>query len=327
LGNVVDPLRVVQEHGADIIRLWTMLSDYSEDIRISKESLKVTADLYRRIRNTYRYLLGALDGFSEAERIPAEQYKDMPELERLVLHWLKELDVEIRGNVEKYNFNRIIHRLHNFCANELSAFYFDIRKDRLYCDRPDSFERRATRTVMADIFSCLSAWFAPYLCFTSEEAWSFRPDGIGAEDSVHLRPFPSLPESWRQAHLAEKWARVMDVRRVVLGALEPHRQNKTIGSSLEAHPTLYLDQAITDIDFAELCITSQMTVKTGPAPADAFTLPDVPGVGVVFAKATGRKCERCWKILPDVGSDPDYPDLSTRDADAVRWYQQNKKAA
>lgn len=327
LGNVVDPLEMVETHGADIIRLWTMLSDYNEDIRIGKDTLKLTADLYRRIRNTFRYLLGALDGFDAAERIPADQYRDMPELERLVLHWLKELDGEMRGHIADYNFNRIIHGLHNFCTNELSAFYFDIRKDRLYCDRPDSFERRATRTVMAEIFSCLSAWFAPYLCFTAEDAWAHRPDGIGAEASVHLRTFPDLPAGWSDAALAEKWAYVMDVRRVVLGALEPHRQNKTIGSSLEAHPVLYLDTPLDGIDFAELCITSQLSVERAAAPADAFTLPDVPGVAVVFKKAEGKKCQRCWKILPDVGADPDYPDLSARDADAVRWYQQNRRAA
>lgn len=318
---------MIESHGADIIRLWTMLSDYNEDIRIGKDTLKLTADLYRRIRNTFRYLLGALDGFDAAERVPADQYKDMPELERLVLHWLKELDGEMRGHIADYNFNRIIHGLHNFCTNELSAVYFDIRKDRLYCDRPDSFERRATRTVMAEIFSCLSVWLAPYLCFTAEEAWMHRPDGIGSEDSVHLRAFPALPERWSDAALAEKWVRVMDVRRVVLGALEPHRRDKTIGSSLEAHPVLYLDAPLAGVDFAELCITSQVSVEHASAPGDAFTLPDVPGVGVVFKKADGKKCQRCWKILPDVGVDPDYPDLSVRDADAVRWYQQNKKAA
>ncbi|MBI2233967.1 MAG: isoleucine--tRNA ligase [Micavibrio aeruginosavorus] len=329
LGNVVDPLEMMEVHGADIIRLWTMLSDYNEDIRIGKDTIKLTGDLYRRIRNTFRYLLGALDGFSAAERVPESEYKDMPELEQLVLHWLKTMDTRVRHCIADYDYSRLIQELHNFCTNELSAFYFDIRKDRLYCDRPDLFERRAARTVMAELFNCLTAWLAPYLCFTAEEAWSHRPRGVFEEaESVHLRRFPELPAAWSNPALEEKWRNVMNIRRVVLGALEPKRAEKVIGSSLEAHPVVYLKQAPDNIDLAEICITSQVTVKTGAeAPADAFRLADVPDVAVVFAAAEGAKCQRCWKVLPDVGRDPDYPDLSARDADAVRWYMKNRKAA
>ncbi|AGH98810.1 isoleucine--tRNA ligase [Micavibrio aeruginosavorus] len=333
LGNVVDPLKMMDEHGADIIRLWTMLSDYSEDIRIGKDTLKVTADLYRRIRNTFRYLLGALDGFDKSEMVPESEYKNMPELEQLVLHWLAEIDGDVRGHIENYEFGRLAHRLHNFCAGELSAFYFDIRKDRLYCDRPDSFERRACRTVMAKIFDCLVTWLAPILAFTAEDAWNYRPRGVFAQDtdSVHLRTFPVIPADWKNEELATKWATLQDIRRVILGALEPKRKDKTIGSSLEAHPVVYLNadmaKLVEGIDLAELSITSQASVKTETAPADAFTLNDVPGVAVVFTRAEGGKCQRSWRIVPDVGSDPEYPDLSARDADAVRWYQQNKKAA
>jgi isoleucyl-tRNA synthetase len=329
LGNVVDPLEMMQQHGADIIRLWTMLADYSEDIRIGKDSLKVTADLYRRIRNTFRYLLGALDGFDKGEMLQPGEYKNLPELEQLALHWLAEMDAKVRGHVENYEFGKLVHLLHNFCNEELSAFYFDIRKDRLYCDRPDLFERRACRTVMFHIYDCLVTWLAPVLAFTAEDAWQFRPAAAGNEPSVHLRTFPSLPAAWRNDALATKWATIRDARRVVLGALEPKRADKTIGSSLEAAPVLYVADAASfaGVDMAEICITSQITVKSGDAPGGAFTLPDVKGAGVVFAKAEGKKCLRCWKILPDVGSDPEYPDLSARDADAVRWFKQNKMAA
>ena len=329
LGNVVDPLEMIDVHGADIVRLWAMLSDYSEDIRISKDTMKLTGDLYRRLRNTFRYLLGALDGFSAGERLQQGEYKDMPELEQLVLHWLKDMDNTVQSCIADYDFSRLIHTLHNFCTNELSSFYFDIRKDRLYCDRPDLFERRAARTVMAEIFNCLTAWLAPYLCYTAEEAWEQRPRGVFEDvESVHLRLFPALPAQWSNPALADKWQRVMDIRRVVSGALEPKRAEKVIGSSLEANPVIYLDQPLENVDFAEVCITSEITVKVGAEmPQDAFRLPDVAGVAVVFAKAEGQKCQRCWKILPDIGSDPDYPDLSARDADAVRWYMKNRKAA
>ena len=329
LGNVVDPLEMMEQQGADIIRLWTMLSDYSEDIRIGKDTMKLTGDLYRRIRNTFRYLLGALDGFDKGEMLQANEYKNLPELEQLVLHWLSDTDAKVRGHIQNYEFGRLVHLLHNFCNNELSAFYFDIRKDRLYCDRPDLFERRACRTVMFHIYDCLVTWLAPVLAYTAEDAWNYRPAAASNEASVHLRTFPAIPAAWKNDALAAKWETIRDARRVVLGALEPKRADKTIGSSLEAAPVLYVadDAAFAGIDMAEICITSQITVKKGAAPADAFTLPDVKDSGVVFAKAEGKKCLRCWKILPDVGSDPEYPDLSARDADAVRWFKQHKMAA
>lgn len=325
VGNVVDPLEMIEVHGADIIRLWTMLSDTSEDIRISKETLKVTADLYRRLRNTFRYLLGALDGFTAAERIPASDYAKMPELEQLVLHWLKEKDTLVRDGIQLYDFNRIIHGLHNFCTNELSAFYFDIRKDRLYCDRPDSFERRATRTVMAEIFNCLTAWLAPYLCFTAEEAWSQRPAGaFDTIESVHLRTFPDLPAAWENNDLALKWTRILEIRGRVLGHLEKMRADKTIGSSLEAKVNIALppaDKSIFDsIDMAEMCIVSNASLS--------FPSGEQSGNSTIDAEsADGCKCDRCWKVLPDVGSDKDHKGLCKRCVDAVRWYTTNKKAA
>jgi isoleucyl-tRNA synthetase len=286
LGNIVDPLQVMKESGADILRLWTVTSNYSEDIRIGKDTLKLNSDLYRRIRNTFRFLLGALDGFSESEKIAPADYSKMPELEKLVLHWIAEMDSDIRAAIESHDYNTMIQKLHLFCSNELSAFYFDIRKDRLYCDRPDGFERRACRTVLYHLFECLVTWFAPILAFTSEEAWGYRPASMMPNvASVHLTTFPTIPSIWKNEALATKWEKIRDVRRVVLGALEPKRADKTIGSSLEAHPQIYVDANIAnilkDIDMAEIAITSQATVSTAAAPANSFSLSDVAGVAVV----------------------------------------------
>jgi isoleucyl-tRNA synthetase len=332
LGNVTDPNDILAQYGADILRLWTVTSDYSEDVRIGKDTLKNAADLYRRIRNTFRFLLGALDGFSEAEKVASSDYSKIPELEQLVLHWIAEMDSDIQTSINKHDYNSVIQKLHLFCSNELSAFYFDIRKDRLYCDRPDGFERRACRTVLYHLFECLVTWFAPILAFTAEEAWAHRPAPLMPDiNSVHLTTFPTIPVHWKNEALATKWDKIRDVRRVVLGALEPKRADKTIGSSLEAHPHIYVDVSVSEIlkgvDMAEICITSQATLSVSNAPANSFSLGDVVGVAVIFAMAEGQKCERCWKILPEVGSDKDYPTLTKRDADAVRYYMSLKKAA
>lgn len=332
LGNVIDPNDILAQYGADILRLWTVTSDYSEDVRIGKDTLKNAADLYRRIRNTFRFLLGALEGFSETEKIATSDYSKMPELEKLVLHWIAEMDGDIQTSINKHDYNSVIQKLHLFCSNELSAFYLDIRKDRLYCDRPDGFERRACRIVLYHLFESLVTWFAPILAFTAEEAWAHRPAPLMPDvNSIHLTTFPSIPATWKNEALATKWDKIRDVRRVVLGALEPKRADKTIGSSLEAHPYIYVDASVSEIlkgvDMAEICITSQATLSVSNAPANSFSLNDVAGVAVIFAMAEGQKCERCWKILPEVGSDKDYPTLTKRDADAVRYYMSLKKAA
>jgi len=332
LGNIVDPLQVMKEHGADILRLWTVTSNYSEDIRIGKDTLKLNSDLYRRIRNTFRFLLGALDGFHESEKIAIAEFSKIPELEQLVFHQLATMDADIRAAIDAHDYNTMIQKLHHFCSVDLSAFYFDIRKDRLYCDRPDAFERRACRTVLYHLFECLVTWFSPILAFTAEEAWGYRPASLMPDiESVHLTTFPTIPATWKNDVLAKKWDKIRDVRRVVLGALEPKRADKTIGSSLEAHPQIYVDSDVAEtlhsIDIAEIAITSQATIIVAIPPATSFILNDVEKVGVVFELAKGQKCQRCWKILPEVGSDIDYPTLSKRDADAVRYYEGIKKAA
>ncbi len=332
LGNTVAPEDILKDFGADILRLWTVTSDYSSDVRIGKDAMKNTGDLYRRFRNTFRYLLGAIDGFTPSERIADSEYANMPALEKYILARLAAVDAEICAAIDRHDYNSYIQALHHFCNSDLSSFYFDIRKDRLYCDRPDLFERRAYRTVMAHLFEAMVTWLAPVLPFTTEESWSYRPKAVfGDEASVHLRQFFKTNPEWSKAASLDDWQKILAVRDVVLGALEPKRADKTIGSALEAKPEIYVsaayEAALKTVDMAEICITSGVVVKSGAAPAGAFALQAVPDVGVVFAKAEGQKCQRCWKILPEVGSDKEYPDLSPRDADAVRWYAQHQKAA
>ena len=320
LGNAVDPLKVIQQSGAEIIRLWTMSCDYSEDQRIGPEIIKANTDAYRKLRNGFRFLLGNLADFDEAEKVAAA---DMPELERYMLHRLAELDALVRENYTHFDFRKIYQALFNFMTVDLSAFYFDIRKDTLYCDAHSSLERRACRTVMDMAFHCLTRWLAPVLCFTTEEVWQSR-FGV-SDDSVHLQQFITPDAAWHDAALAAKWDKIRTIRRVVTGALEIERREKRIGSSLEAAPVLYIDDAdlqsvIAGQNMADICITSQIDIRHAAAPADAFTLDDVNGVGVVPAMAEGQKCQRSWKILPDVGSVDGYPDLSPRDAAAVAEY-------
>jgi isoleucyl-tRNA synthetase len=316
LGNIVSPQEVVAKYGADVLRLWVVGSDYSEDLRIGTEILKQHADVYRRFRNTFRFLLGNLNGFSEAERIDPLQ---APELERWVLHRIAELDRQLRQACDGLLFHTLFAELHTFCAVELSAFYFDVRKDALYCDAIDSPRRRAARTVLDILFDCLSAWLAPFLCFTAEEAWMHRHGG--RRGSVHLRLFPEVPATWQDEALAAKWASLRRLRRVVTGALELERAAKRIGSSLQASPRVwsapqYLEAA-QGVDLAELCITSGLKMERGEAPADAFRLADVPGVAVQVELAEGERCERCWQVLPDVGLHARHPRLCQRCVDAV----------
>jgi isoleucyl-tRNA synthetase len=317
LGNVVAPQEVTQQSGADILRLWVVASDYSEDLRIGPEILKYQTEIYRRLRNTLRYLLGALDGFTEAEAIVVE---GMPELDRWVLHRLAELDRVVREGIEAFDFHGLFTALHNFCAVDLSAFYFDIRKDRLYCDPPGDPRRRAVRTVLDRCFDCLARWLAPVLCFTAEEAWLAR-HGEDPRRSVHLELFAEIPAAWHDPALGERWEKLRDLRRVVTGALELERGAKRIGASLQAAVELFVPEPMVDllrgVDLAELCITSAGTVRAGAVPADAFALPDVPGVGARVVLAAGARCERCWRVLPEVGHVDGHDDLCRRCAEAV----------
>ncbi len=316
-GTGVDPADIIKQSGADILRLWVTSTDYVEDQRIGRDILKFQVDAYRRLRNTLRYLLGALDGFSEVERVEAAK---MPELERLMLHRLWSLDRLVRQAVADFDLNAINRAVHDFCALELSAFYFDIRKDTLYCDGEDTLTRRACRTVMDQLFSCLTAWLAPILCFTAEEAWWAR--GTGPEASVHMRTFPDLPADWEDQELAARWDKIKAVRRVMTGAIELQRAEKKLGSALQAAPRVFvreeaLSRLLASVDLAEIAITSGAALEVGGGPDAAFRLEEVPGVAVVVEAAEGDKCQRCWQILPDVGSVPGYDDLCRRCAEVV----------
>ncbi len=327
LGNVVAPQDVIRQSGAEILRLWAMSSDYAEDLRIGPEIIKANVESYRKLRNTLRYLLGNLSHYQDSLAVP---YAEMPELERYMLARLAELSDAVREGYWAYDFKRAFHALLNFAVNDLSAFYFDIRKDALYCDPYDSVTRRAALTVLDRLFAALTAWLAPMLCFTMEEAWLNRFPGDQA--SVHLRQFPEIPAEWRDDALAEKWRKVRAVRRVVTGALEIERKEGRIGSSLEAAPKVYiadkeLRAALSGIDLAEIAITSGARLMLGEGPDSAFRLDDVKGVAVVFERAQGTKCARSWKVLAEVGSDPEFPELSPRDAEAVRQFDSRRVEA
>ncbi|HXV01498.1 MAG TPA: isoleucine--tRNA ligase [Caulobacteraceae bacterium] len=319
VGNSVEPQEIIAASGAEILRLWAALSDYSEDQRIGRTILQTTTDAYRKLRNTMRYLLGALDGFTETEAVGLA---DLPPLERYILHRLWRLDGLVRDAYEGLVFSDAVRALSEFCSNDLSALFFDIRRDALYCDRPDSPRRRACRTVMSRAFERLTVWLGPVIPFTMEEAWATRfPDG-GVNSA---RVFPATPPEWRDDAEAARWARVERVTRVVTGALEIERREKRIGAALEAAPVVHIADpellsAFDGLEAAEVFRTSQAVLVAGEGPAAAFRLPDVAGVAVAPVRAEGRKCARSWRILPEVGTDPRYPDLSLRDADAVAWW-------
>ncbi len=302
LGNTVAPADVIKEHGADILRLWVAQSDYTADLRIGKEILKGVADSYRRLRNTLRFILANLRGWDAGERLAQAA---MPSLEGWVLHRLAELDGEVRAGYAAHDFQGAFQKLFTFATSDLSAFYFDIRKDTLYCDPATGTERRAARTVLDLLFNRLTAWLAPILAFSMEDVWLARFPGDGG--SVHLQDFPATPGDWRDPALALRWDGVRQVRRVVTAALEVQRAAKVIGASLEAAPVVHVEDralaaALAGVDFAAVCITSGAVVTADPMPPEAFRLPEVPGVGVLFEAAPGAKCARCWKILPDVGT-------------------------
>jgi isoleucyl-tRNA synthetase len=321
LGNTTEPQKVIKDSGADILRLWVCASDYADDQRIGPEILKNTIETYRKLRNTVRWMLGTLHHFKRNEAV---SFSEMPELERLMLHRLAEIDAIVRPAYANFDYKTVIATLANFMNTELSAFYFDIRKDTLYCDPPSSLARKAALTTVDILCDAILKWLAPAVSFTADEAWAmYRPD---AEPSVHLTTFRDDLGRFRNDDLAKKWEAIRDVRRVVTGALEIERAAKRIGSSLEASPLVHVaDRALLgilfDVDLAEVCITSNAMVTDGEAPAGAFTLPDVPGVAVVVERAVGTKCARSWKILPTVGDDPDYPDVSPRDAQALREWK------
>jgi isoleucyl-tRNA synthetase len=321
LGNTIEPQTVIKESGADILRLWVAACDYSDDQRIGPEILKNTVETYRKLRNTIRWMLGTLHHFNASDAVA---HKNMPELERLMLHELARRAKTVRQAYAEFDYKTVVAELAAFMNSELSAFYFDIRKDTLYCDPPSSVARKAALTTIDILCNAIVKWLAPVLSFTCEEAWAlYKPD---EKPSVHLTLFPLDFNKFRNEALAKKWETIRDIRRVVTGALELERAAKHIGSSLEASPVIYVADknllaTLFDVDLAEVCITSSYEVQDGDGPANAFRLDNVPGVAVVVEKAVGTKCARSWKILPTVGEDREYPDVSPRDAKALREWK------
>ena len=318
LGNQTFPQDVIKHSGADILRLWAASVDYSDDQRIGPEILKSVSDNYRKLRNSLRWMLGTL-----AHRPLAPLGDALPRapLERLMLHRLAQLDPVVRKAYADFDYAKVVAALASFMNVDLSAFYFDIRKDALYCDAPSSETRREALETVERIFRYVTVWLAPILVFTCEEAWASRDPNAG---SVHLEQFPTAPEAWRDDALAKRWDAIRRVRSVVTGALEKAREAKAIGSSLEARPRVYVDDselkaALAGVDFTEVCITSDLVLAFGEAaPADAFRLADVSGVAVVVERAPGIKCARSWRYFDPATADPDYPDVSPRDAAALR---------
>jgi isoleucyl-tRNA synthetase len=281
LGNVVDPLKIIGESGADILRMWVASTDYFDDVKIGKEVLATASDSYRKLRNTFRYMLGALEGFDESERVAVS---DMPELERYVLHRLGMIDTELRQAAEGYEFNRYTRLLTDFANEDLSAFFFDIRKDSLYCDAPGDVKRRAYRTVLDVLFHALVRYAAPVLCFTAEEVWQSR---FPSEDSsVHYLEWPSLPSLDADDVVGAKWQEIRALRVAVTEAIEPLRREKTVRSSLEAE------------------ITVPSMLLDANALAEAFIVAKVtPGDAVTVTRTDFHKCGRCWRHLPEVTTD------------------------
>jgi len=294
-----------------------VMAEDSEDLRLGKTILQTNIDAYRKMRNTLRWMLGTLAHY-EGEEVA---HADMPELEKLMLHRVHELDGIVREGYDSFDFKRIVAQLSNFMNIELSAFYFDIRKDSLYCDAPSSKKRKAALHVVKQLFDHLVRWFAPILPFTMEE--SFQSERGSDDASIHMEQFMDVPGEWKNDALAAKWQKIRSVRRVVTGAIEIERREKRIGSSLEAAPQVSITDenllaAIEGQDMAEICITSDITITSEVLIGEVFTLDDVKGVSVVPALAQGKKCARSWRVLPEVGTDPDYPDISLRDANAMR---------
>jgi isoleucyl-tRNA synthetase len=320
MGNVTAPQDIIKDSGADILRLWVAAADYSDDLRIGKEILKTFVETYRKLRNTMRWMLGTLAHYEKADRVG---YQGMPDLERVMLHRLAELAPVIKKAYETYDYRKVITELSAFLNTELSAFYFDIRKDTLYCDPQSSVARLSSLECIEQIFRAVTLWLAPILVFTAEEAWLSR---YKEAESVHLETFPHIPSEWKDDALAARWATIRKVRRVVTGALEIERAQKRIGSSLEAAPKLYiadkdLAALVASVDFADICITSGIEIIAGEGPADAFRLDDVGGVAVVPAKASGVKCARSWRYFDPATADKDFPDITPRDAQAMREWE------
>jgi isoleucyl-tRNA synthetase len=312
----VTPEVLLPKYGAEILRLWAASEDYTEDIRLSTEIMDRLADAYRRIRNTFRFLLGNLSDFDPAR--DRQSYARLDEVDRWILDRLARLVSRVTRAYEEYQFHTVFHAVHNFCAVDLSAQYLDIIKDRLYTSAANDPRRRAAQTVGFDVFSSLSRLMAPILSFTTEEAWRHAP-GARA-DSVHLERFPEIPRDWLDDALKQQWDRLLEVRREVAKALETARAQKLIGSSLEARVRVL--SAPEDLPallggkrelLATLFIVSRVDLTSaGPRASVVYESQDIPGLTIGVDRAPGEKCERCWTRTEEVGRDAAHPTLCAR---------------
>jgi len=322
LGNVIAPDEVIKKHGAEILRLWVSASDYRDDIRISENILKQLSDAYRRIRNTNRFMLGNLNDFEPVkDSVP---YEALPEIDRFALHKLQELVERMRKAYDAFEFHTIYHALQNYCIVDLSAFYLDILKDRLYTSPAESVERRCAQTVMFILLDTMARLMAPILSFTAEEIWQHMPYQEGKAESVHLTSLPDVHREWKDSGLAEKWGRILDVRAEVTKALEEARAAKRIGHSLDAAVTIYTNQEWFDAlhsyknDLRIVFIVSEASLVQGEKPAEAFESPEIEGLSILIEHAATEKCERCWIHDPTVGTSSEHPTICTRCEDALQ---------
>jgi isoleucyl-tRNA synthetase len=315
-GKALSPQLVVDKYGADVLRMWVTLTDYKDDVRLGDAVLKSASEAYRKMRNTFRWMVGMLDHYNGR---PVE-LDDMPELERLMLHRLSQLDATVREGYAAMDFKRVVRAVSEFMNVEVSSFYFVVRKDALYCDAPSSKRRQASFFVLSRLFQFLAKWVAPMLPFLAEEVWlAAYPDC----ESVHLEQFEDVPVGWVDSSLAHKWETVMACRSLVNVALERARKDGEVGSSLDARPLVYLEDpalvvTLQSVDFAEVCVTSGLDFALGSGPDEALKDEALAGVSVMARRASGLKCARSWVVSEDVGSDPDYPEVSARDAAALR---------
>jgi len=322
LGNVIAPKQVIEKHGAEILRLWVSASDYRDDIRISENILRQLSDAYRRIRNTSRFMLGNLYDFNPEK--DTVSYESMPEIDRFALHRLQGLIEKGLRSYDRFEFHIIYHALYNYCILDLSSFFLDIIKDRLYTSPPDSFGRRSAQTVIHILLDALARLMAPILAFTAEEIWKFMPDRKDKATSIHLTSLPEVNTEWKDEKLAEKWKRLLEVRSEVTKALEDARINKRIGHSLDASVTIYTDDNLYDElypyvdDLRSIFIISRFSLNKGEKPDGAITSSDVEGLSILVEPAAGNKCERCWIYDSSVGESSEHPIICNRCLEALR---------
>ena len=293
--NIVSPTEIVDKSGADILRLWVASSDYSEDLKIGPDIIKSNIDSYRRLRNTLRFILGNLSDFSKDEVVP---FDNLNELDQYILSELSKLESKVIENYKIFEYQKVFSMIFNFCTNDLSSFYFDIRKDSLYCDAKDNLTRRSTRTVLDILFHHLLKLLAPLLCFTTEEAWQSR---YGNDDSIHMQLFPNVNETWINNDLDERWSKYKQIRKFIYSAIEEKRKDKIIGSSLEADVILFLPQnEYQDLDqkiIEDIAIVSKLRIDSSNPPKDSKIDENNSSLGVQVSKVSGEKCERCWKYF------------------------------